>query len=343
MRHPADIGFVDTHAKSHGRHHDQPVVLLKPDLDAATIFRVHPGMIVAGRMFRIAQGLRQYLGLVAGRAIDDARLPAPRPGKTQNLVARLVFDGKRQMDVRAVKAAQKDLGLLAVKQPRDNLGAGFFIRRGGKRRQWHAQSPAQVADPQVIGAKIVAPLRHAMRLVHRDQADANPAQHAKRARRCQPLWRDVQQLQPPCVQCCIDRLGFLIGIARGDRPCLDPRRLERPHLIAHQGNQRRDHHRHPGAAQRGQLKTQRFSTTGRHDRQHIAVGQHRINDLGLTGTIARKAENRRQKRVRVVHGPGSGQREHVVIDHRAQGKHHQQHDQRGKIDASRGGQIPTHP
>ena len=45
MGDPADIRLVDPHAKGHRRHHDQPVFLLKPDLDPAAILGIHAAMI----------------------------------------------------------------------------------------------------------------------------------------------------------------------------------------------------------------------------------------------------------------------------------------------------------
>ena len=248
MCHPADIGFVDAHAKGHGRHHDQAIFLLKTDFNAATFLRLHPAVIETGGMRLGAQRLGQGFGFGAGAAINDARLPPPRPGKAQNLLTRAFLDGKGQVNVRAIKAAQKGRGARAIKQPGDNLGAGFFIGGGGEGCQWHVQNPAQFTDAQVIGAEIMAPLRHAMRLVHRNHGAVDPAQHRHGGGRGQPFGGHIQQLQPPLIQRCKHLGGFGIGVARGQRPRLNPRRFQCAHLIPHQGDQRGYHHRHPIAA-----------------------------------------------------------------------------------------------
>ena len=139
----------------------------------------------------IVQCLGQRLGLGAGAAIDDARLPAPGGGEIQNLAARPILGLKGQMDVRAVEPAQKALRLCPGKKPGDDFLARFGIGGGGKRRQRHIQCPAQFPDAQVIGTEIMAPLADAMRLVDGDATHAGTAQHRHRRPRSQPLGRHV--------------------------------------------------------------------------------------------------------------------------------------------------------
>ena len=52
--------------------------------------------------------------------------------------------------------------------------------------------PPEVADPEVVGAEVVAPLAHAVGLVHRDHRDARALEHPLRAARGQPLGREVR-------------------------------------------------------------------------------------------------------------------------------------------------------
>ena len=245
MGDPADVGFVDPHAKSHGGHHDQPVFALKPCFGNPPFLRLHPGVIGAGLMPLTPQRMRQRLGLGAGAAIDNPRLPAPRLGKGQNLVTRIVFHLKRQMDVGPVKTAQKGGGRITVEQPVDDFATGFLVRGGGKGRQRYTQRPADCADLQIIGAEIMAPLADAMRLIHRDQRGVDPPQQSHGCHRPQPFRRHVQQFQPAVIQRLKDFFGLGVGIARGQRPRLYPGFPQSPHLIAHQGDQRGNHQCHP--------------------------------------------------------------------------------------------------
>jgi hypothetical protein len=218
-----------------------------------------------------------------------------RPGKAQDLLARAVLDRKGQVDIGPVKAAQEDGGRHTAKQPRDDLGAGFLIRRGGKGGERHVQRAAQLADAQVIRAEIMAPLADAMRLIDRDHRAIDPPQHRHRGCRGKPLGRHVEQLQHPGIQLGKDLLGLFLGIARGQCPGFDPSLAQGAHLIAHQRNQRRDHHRHPVTTQRRQLETQRFPAPGRHDCQGVLPRKHGIDNLFLALPIGSKAKDRMQK------------------------------------------------
>ena len=110
MGDPADVGLVDAHAEGDGGHDDQPVLLLEAHLDPAAFVGLHPAVIVAGAVPRLAQGLGQRLGLGAGGAIDDAGLALAGGGKAQDLLARRVLDRKGQAHVGPVEAAQEGRG-----------------------------------------------------------------------------------------------------------------------------------------------------------------------------------------------------------------------------------------
>ena len=336
MGDPADIRLVDAHSEGDGRADDQPVFLLKPHLDAAAILGFHPAVIMAGRMARLAQRLGQHLGLGAGAAIDNARLPLSRARKIKDLAARIVLYGKGQMDVRPIKPTQEGGGFHTPEKPGHDFGAGFFIRRGRKGRKRHAEALLQFANTKVIRAEVMAPLADAMRLIHGDQPGADPPQQAHRPGRGEPFGRHVEQLEPPLIQRLKHGLGFFVGIARGQRPGLDPGFTQAADLIAHQRNQRRDDHRHPVAAKSRQLKAKGFPATRRHDGQGVAPLQHGFDDFFLTGTEGPIAEDRRQKLARVVHG--SVEHRGVVDDHDPQRVDRQQRHQRRQINAAQIGQ-----
>ena len=82
------------------------------------------------------------------------------------------------MDVGAIKTVQKGFWGLSVKQPRDDLVAGFRIGRRRECRQGHIERAAQFPDPQIVGAEIMAPLADAMGLIYCNQRHADPSQHA---------------------------------------------------------------------------------------------------------------------------------------------------------------------
>ena len=137
----------------------------------------------------------------------------------------LSLAGKGEVDVGPVEAVQEPFGRGAVEQLFDDLVLRFGIRRRGERGQRHVQRAAQFADAQVIGAKIMAPLADAMRLVHGDQRDVDAPQHAHRRAGGEAFGRDIEQFERPCLQRLPDGGGLFLGIAGGQRARLDARGL----------------------------------------------------------------------------------------------------------------------
>ena len=299
MGNPADVGLVDAHAKGHRRHHDQPILAGKAGFHDAPVLGLHATVVVTGHVALFAQRGGQRLGLGPCAAIDDAGLPLASGSKAKDLTARAVLGAKGQMDIGPVEAAQEGAWRLRVEQLLNDFFLGFLIGRRGKGRQGHAQRLAQLADAQVIGAEIMAPLADAMRLIHRDQADADTPQHPHRRPRSKPFRRHVQKLQPPRLDRLPDGFGLFLGIARGERTGGDASLLQGTHLITHQGDQRRDHHRDPLPHQGRQLKAQGFAATRRHDGQNVFACGHRIDDLFLAGAEGIKTEDIAQQRGRL--------------------------------------------
>ena len=137
----------------------------------------------------------------------------------------------------------------------------------------------------------MAPLADAMRLVDGDQADTDAAQHLHGTAGGQPFRGEVEQLQRAGFERLPDRLGLFGGVARGQRAGRDAGLAQSAHLVAHQRDQRRDHHGHARAEQRRKLETERFAAAGGHDRQHVLAGRHGLDDLPLTGAESVESEH----------------------------------------------------
>ena len=157
-----------------------------------------------------------------------------------------------------------------------------------------------LAQPQVFGPEIVAPLRDAMGLVDREQIDRQSAQHFQRVVARQPLGRDIEQTQRAIFQRAEDALT-LAAVGRGvQRRRGNAEFAELGDLIAHQGDQRRNHHGQAFARQRRKLETERFAAAGRHHREHVLAAEHRAQDFLLTRTKAGKAEHARELAARLL-------------------------------------------
>ena len=161
----------------------------------------------------------------------------------------------------------------------------------GHGQYWRAsKTPRQFAKPSVFGPKVVTPIRYAMSLVDGEQGDARLAQEVERSFPRQPFRRHVKQFYPAGSDFLIGVRDLEIVLARVQRRGGQPQRFERAQLIAHQRDQRRDHHHEFDPQHRRQLIQQRLSRARRHHRQHVASGQHRLQRLGLPGQKLGKAE-----------------------------------------------------
>ena len=181
MHHEAHVGLVDAHAEGDGGHHHLQVIAQESLLHLAA-----PG----GRQSRVVgrrghtlfpQLARDLLHPLAAQRVDNARLTLPGLQKPHKLIERLVFLQHRVVDVGAVEAADVLPGLRQPEHAHD-VGAGLRIGgrgQGDDRYLWKVA--AQHAELRVLGAEVVPPLRHAVRLVDGDECDVNPGKPVQEA------------------------------------------------------------------------------------------------------------------------------------------------------------------
>src|SRR5436853_3243526 len=103
-------------------------------------------------------------------------------------------------------------------------------RRGERRHLWTAEGFEHLAQPKIIGAKIVAPHRKAMRFVHREQCDRALTERFEKRPTTEAFRRDVNQFEFAASQ----RSNLFLWL--GGRPravderCRDPAARERVDL-----------------------------------------------------------------------------------------------------------------
>jgi hypothetical protein len=178
----------------------------------------------------------------------------------RQLAARIVALDHGISNVRPVEAGDEDASRVEA-QAFDDLAARQLIGGGRQGDARHARpAPVQDGKLDVLGAEIVAPLRHTMRFVDREQCQSavvrDPVEQGEKALGEQALRRDVDQVEPLPAQIVLDlggRFAFQRGIEkRGAHAGLAQGR----DLILHQRDQGRDHDRDAGAQQRRQLVAQ---------------------------------------------------------------------------------------
>ncbi len=262
-------------------------------------------MIGDGLGSGVTQRLGHAVAAVAAAAIDHARLAAPLAYKFDDPriglgARRALLAFGRKLQVRTRETVDEDLRLLQPQRAKDVVaGAGVGGRRhrdAGRVREPLGQQ-AQIA---IVGAEVVAPLRHAVGFVDGDQAQRQFGQAIHHGPRRQTFRRDVQQVQftgprgRPNGRTLVQRHP---RIQPGRRHALLFQRLD---LIGHQGDQGRDHQPQAGPQYGGDLITDALSAAGRQDGQHIAAGQDLFDHLTLQPPEIGVTPDARQQGPRVV-------------------------------------------
>ena len=140
--------------------------------EAPLVFRTHvgcqSGMVWQCLETLCTQPIGDTFGLFARQAINNACFATMRLQELQKLSPFIAFDVYRIGDVRPVERCDENLRIVQL-EPGHYFRACFIRRRGRHRHARDAgEHGAEIAQRQVVLAKIVAPLRHAVSLVDGD-------------------------------------------------------------------------------------------------------------------------------------------------------------------------------
>ena len=195
VNHVAHVGLVDAHTKGVGGNHHLNIVVDKGALALATGVVAHACMVAANANAAGTQCLDklacQRIDRLAGRAIHDAALARMRDHivthpRCLGLVAHLLA---AKVEVLAIEARHHRRGVLQTEHLL-NVRAHTLGRRSGKGRHDRAlrQGIDELANLQVGGAEILAPLAHAVGLVNGHERHANAAFGRSFLRKGQKAW-----------------------------------------------------------------------------------------------------------------------------------------------------------
>ena len=255
-------------------------------------------MEVLGRHLLQLQELRHLLAAPARRAIDDG---TARGVRRQIGVQHLVDVGELlaarggdyvEAEVGALGAAVEDRELDAepVAEVADDVLAHVGLGGGGEAEQRRdrlftgllADEAAHVA---VVGAEVVTPAREAVRLVQHPAADLALVERGPQGAAAELLRRDQEDARAAEA----DALQRFPSFGHGEHPvdghaALDPMPLQPRHLVRHQRNEGRDHHRQRAglvvAGDRGDLVAERLARAGGQDAERVPAC-HDLFDDGL--------------------------------------------------------------
>ena len=224
--------------------------------------------------------------------------------KLQKLFFAVVFFHNLIIDVRAVEAGD-EFGRVFQFEVVFDVGAGFRVGGGGQGDAGDLRvAVGQQSELAVFGTEVVPPLADAVRFVDGEQADGGVVEEAQETFAYQPFGRNVEQFQTACGDVVGD-LAHVVGRrAAVYRRAMHACRAQVGHLVVHQRDQRRHHHRHAAAHQGGNLVTQRFAPARRHQHQQAVAARQRFDDFRLPPAKRGVAEHIVQyfKRGRGSHG-----------------------------------------
>ena len=191
----AHVRLVDAHAEGDGRDHDDPVLAQEAALVRGADLSVQAGVVRQGREALAGKEFGRGLDLAPRQAVDDPGFPAMRGEEVQQLAAAVVARGDGIADVRAVERTGELPGAFKT-QPFDDLPAGRGVG-GGSQGDPRYCGPARVQQGQfpVLGTEVMAPLRHAVGLVDREQGDPAGIEQRQETGCEQPLGCNVEQVQ----------------------------------------------------------------------------------------------------------------------------------------------------
>ncbi|MNF79222.1 hypothetical protein D3C84_614300 [compost metagenome] len=277
----AHVGLVDAHAEGDGRHHDQPFLIDEALLVVRAQLAGQAGVVRQRRVALLAEEGGDLLDLLARHAVDDAGVALAVGEETEQLLARLILGHDAVEDVRPIETGEEQLGLFQM-QALGDLLAGAHVRGGGQGDARHLREQlGELTELQVFGAEVVAPLRHAVRLVDGEQGDRQALQEGQHARLHQALGGQVEQLDLAAAQALGDLALLLRRLRRIQRHRRHTQLVEGGDLIVHQRDQRRHHHRHTIAQQRRHLEAQRLAAAGGHQHQGVAPLAQTLDDARL--------------------------------------------------------------
>ena len=223
MHDEAEVGLVEAHAER--RRGDQRLdpVGQQVRLELLALGGLGGPGVGGHRVALLAQQRRDVVGLRHGQRVDDARARQRidvrrKPSRALRRVAGL--DHRQPQRLAVQPAAQHQRVLAADPELAGDVVDDAVVGggRGGQHRHVGAQFGDQRADAPVVGPEVVAPVRHAVRLVDHDEAGVvrQRGQHlVAKVGIVQPFRADQQHVEVTAAHALVD-LGPVGDVARVD-------------------------------------------------------------------------------------------------------------------------------
>ena len=225
--------------------------------------------------------------------------------EVEQLPAHLELGTDAVLDVGPVEARHEVPGALEREARRDLAVRGLGGRGGEGDARHVGPALGELGEREVVGAEVVAPLRHAVRLVDREEGDAAALEEPLGGLGVEPLGRDVEQVELARQVGAFDLgpLGRLLaGVEVGGAHAVAHEGVD---LVVHERDEGRHHDARALAQQRGDLVAEALAATGRHEHDGVAAARDLRDDLGLLaaeGVVAEDGVQRLGGRVEARRG-----------------------------------------
>ena len=331
--HQAHVGLVHPHAEGVGGRDHPQAAGQEGLLHRALVGRQHAAVKVAAGEACVLEELRELLDRLLARAEDDgaAVLAQGLLQQAQDLAVLGLHRHRAHLVAEVFAAHPAFEALEAEAEALLEVSADVIdhIRLGGGGETEHRRGRGllpcldEARHVQVIGPKIVPPLRQAVRLVEHPGADLAVHQRAGESGAAKLLRRDEDQPEVAQAQlvehgAALERVEQIVEVASAG----DAARLQVVDLVLHQRLQRRDHHRQAAVAvearQRRQLEAQRLAAARGQDGERRPAGKTVLDDHALQRMAIRRGRRgakagdagkvARQQRLQVMllAAPGAG-------------------------------------
>jgi hypothetical protein len=236
----ADVRLVDAHPERDGGGHHDAILLEEGVLVAASDGGVEPRMIGERLDAPLGQRSRHRLGVLAGRAVDDAALTLVPLDEREHLAPGIVLGPHGEADVRSVEALEEDAGWRLEQASLDIL-PGREV--GGRRESDRLHAPegaAHLSEKRVFRAEVVSPLGHAMSLVDGQEAHVRARQPGDGGRLGETLRRSVEEPHRSVPHRPCNEVALACLVRGGEASRLDTIAAQLRDLVAHQRDEGRD-------------------------------------------------------------------------------------------------------
>jgi hypothetical protein len=296
VRDRADVGLVDAHAERVGGHDHRRAAVHERGLACAPRLRGHAGVVgQRGDALSGDEGGHR-LGVPARPAVDDR---GQAVALAESVQQRSALAPHRSLALHR-HHVEGNVGTIEPRSHHDRVAQsealgdlGGHPRRGG-RGGGHHRRTVEVGDramqAQIVGAEVMAPLGHAVRLVDDEQDDATRGQRSAKAGRGKALGRREHEPGPPGADVAQGIDVVPVRHARREHHGPNALGLHAAQLIGHQRDQRADDDDQAASGQRRQLVAQRLAPAGGHDHEAVASGQRRLDAFALAGPERGEAE-----------------------------------------------------